>query len=238
MKTSRVLAVLCTTIGLLCTVIGITPPSASASSGKPLAATSVVTAAAAAGEKQLVWVGAPTLTALWDGGEPADGPATHHTLGGINPRGEASDFAVDLATSAGRGVYVYVAPQDRSRNVYTKVLKIGSACRSGGGASFVNVGIYQANGDMIGTVTYAHINPTVSVGQWITRWGAKVGTVAGGLRINGSCWTGPHVHLEMYSYRHYACYNRGWRHNQLVNQTNFIGFTGGFVANRPKQACA
>lgn len=44
--------------------------------------------------------------------------------------------------------------------------------------------------------------------------------------------------MEMYSVKNYACFNRGFRHDQAVNRTNFVGFSGGKVATGPKRACA
>jgi hypothetical protein len=158
----------------------------------------------------------------------------HHWLGNAKDKG---DWAVDLPTSPGQSVNVYVAPQTASVGISTKVDQIGAGCSGGAnGGSFVTVGIYSGS-LRVGSITYAHIIPTVRVGQSLNRWGAVVGTVAGSLPVNKACWTAPHVHLQMFSNRHYACYNRAYTHNYPVHRTNFVGFTGGNKASLPRQAC-
>ncbi|HSW81517.1 MAG TPA: hypothetical protein VLG40_03910 [Candidatus Saccharimonas sp.] len=174
-----------------------------------------------------VWAGSP-VAGTW-----TSDPATHHWLANDMDQG---DWASDIATPAGTQVVTYIAPQNGGYTVSTRVDQIGSACVGGGGASFVNVGIY-VNGGKVGSVSYAHLNPSVSVGQWISRWGAVVGTVAGGLPVNGDCWTGPHTHVQMYNVHNYSCFNRGYSIGSWLNPSNFIGFVGGNRVSGARQAC-
>lgn len=186
---------------------------------------------APSGEAPMVWMGSP-VNGLWDGGEPADGPATHHFLSGNNEH----DWALDVSTGAGQDVNVYLAPKDPSVPVTAKVDRIGVACGNAArGGYFVTVGIYTP-GRRVGSVTYGHIQPTVSVGQEVNRWGGKVGYVLGGLPVDRTCWTGPHTHIELWSTRHYACYAARY-HNQSLNRGNWLGYTGGNVASGIRQPC-
>lgn len=188
---------------------------------------SVASPASATTPDPEVWAGSPV-----DGRWVSPG-SSHHWLANASDQG---DWATDIATGAGAAVVVYVAPQNGGYNVTTRVDQIGAACRAGNGASFVTVGIY-VNGARIGSITYAHLNPSVSVGQWINRWGSVVGTVAGGLPYNSACWTGPHVHTQMYNVHNYSCFNRGYGIGSAVHPTNFIGFAGGWRVGGPRQAC-
>lgn len=182
----------------------------------------------------LVWAGSP-VESKWDGSEPPSPPAVHHLLSGTGGEGQ---WAVDLPAPANTPVYLYVAPQKGGTSITTKVDQIGAGCRAPGqGASFVKVGIYSGT-VRVGGITYAHIDPTVRQGQVISRWGSPVGRVAGGLPRNAACWSGPHVHVEMFSVQNFACYNKGYQRYSIVHPTNFIGFTGGNVASGTRRACA
>jgi hypothetical protein len=174
-----------------------------------------------------VWAGSP-VDGTWNANA-----ANHHWLANAADQG---DWATDIAVGAGAPVVAYVAPQNGGYGVDTRVDQIGNACRSGDGASFVTVGIY-VNGGRIGSITYAHVRPTVGVGQWISRWGSTIGTVAGGLPRNDACWTGPHVHVQMFNVHNYSCFNRGYGIGSVVHPTNFIGFAGGRRVGGSGQAC-
>jgi hypothetical protein len=185
--------------------------------------------------RQRVWGGSP-VHGYYDYGPPSP-PAVHHFLANAADQG---DWALDIGGPGvgGQDVLVYIAPDNGAPNVTTRVDQIGAGCTNGAnGASFVTVGIYQGDGQRIGSITYGHIRPTVGVGASVNRWGGKVGTVATGLPINQACWTGPHVHVQMFSVKNYACYNGTYRHEQEMWRSNFIGFTGGNMARGFRQAC-
>ena len=188
------------------------------------------------GVAQRVWGGSPVV-GYWDYGTPSP-PSVHHFLSNASDYG---DWALDIGGPGvgGQDVLVYIAPDNGAPNVTTRVDQIGAACGYGrNGASFVTVGIYQANGMRIGSITYGHIIPSVSKGAAVSRWGGKVGKVATGLPYNTACWTGAHVHVQMFSNKNYACYNGTYRHAQAMYRSNFIGRTGGNVASGIRRACA
>ena len=176
-----------------------------------------------------VWVGSP-LAARWPTNSDSL-PANHHL-----PYG--GDWSVDLqGVGAGAGVYVYAAPQTGGLSITARVEIVRAACASGNiadGGYRVTVGFYNGS-TKIGTATYAHINPSVSQGATIGRWGTLLGTV--GSYNWSSCWQGVHVHYEMYSQVNYACYNRGWTPGMTLNPTNFLGFIGGSYATGKRQPC-
>ncbi len=169
----------------------------------------------------------------------------HHTYGWGNPY--AGDFGIDEGNVAvGGAVRLFAAPQDtRLDNAITaRVESTGLACAPRRGESYgqtrarggdyVRVGVYNG-GARSGTVTFVHVSATVGGGQPISRWGGQVGTV--GQWTANSCWTGVHLHVELYNDTNYACYNRGFRPGQAVRATNFIGYLGGSFASGPRQAC-
>ena len=179
------------------------------------------------------WVGSP-VKGIVDQRLPVSPPSRHHFLGS-NPE---HDFAFDVAASAQTPVKVYVAPQNSGYSITVKVDRIGVICGSAArGGNFVTVGIY-ADGVRTGSVTYGHVQPSVSVGQSISRWGGRVGTIRGGLPYDKSCWSGPHVHLEAWTAGTYAsCYNGGYGHEARINETNFFAFVGGTRATSARQRC-
>jgi hypothetical protein len=192
----------------------------------------VLVPSANAATAPLVWAGSP-VESKWDGGLPESPPSVHHWLSQASDQG---DWAVDLPTGVGQQAILYIAPQNGD-NITTKIDQIGEACGGGrNGGKFVTVGIY-AGSLRIGSATYGHINPSVSVGQWVSRWGTVLGTV-GSYTVNSACWTGGHVHFQLYSNKNYACYNKDYTHDYPVHRTNFVGFTGGNVASGPRRACA
>ena len=200
---------------------------------------------ASAATDPAVWVGSP-MNATWPNTDGCSGsgymfpsatcslPAVHHWLA-YAPLG---DWAADLQhVAVGQPVVLYAAPQNTSLSVTAKVAAVGPACGSGViayGGYRVTVNLYTGS-TYIGSVTYAHINPKVSQGQVISRWGTTLGTV--GSYTSNSCWGGVHVHVQLYSAHNYACYNRGWHPGQQMYAKNFIGFIGGNYASGPRQAC-
>lgn len=197
--------------------------------GQPQCGSTPTPPPVAAGTDPSVWVGSP-IEGRWS---PYESAATHHLLGRTNP---TNDFAIDLVASAGQGVVLYAAPQISSTVVTARVDTVASpACMTGGGGSYVTVGFY-VSGQRIGSATYAHINPIVSEGQIVNRWGTTLGTV-GAFTVDQACWTGPHVHFEMYSTHHYACYNGSFALGQAIYRSNFVGYTGGDRASRQHAAC-
>jgi hypothetical protein len=173
-----------------------------------------------------VWVGSP-VNGHWPTNTDSL-PANHHIVYG-------GDWSVDLqGVGAGQSVYLYAAPQNGYSSVSAKVEIVRPACASGNpadGGYRVTVGMYNG-GTKVGTATYAHIQPRVAAGQWVSRWGAVLGTV-GSYRWN-SCWKGVHVHHEMYSQQNYACYNKGYTPGYPIRRTNFLGFIGGSYAFAPE----
>jgi hypothetical protein len=158
-------------------------------------------------------------------------PYVHHTdFGG--------DFAMDLQSVApGTPVYLYAAPKYSSLNVTAQVTRVDYACADRNpwhGGYQVQVTLW-GNGAEIGHATYAHIWPTVSYGQTISRWGTRLGTV--GSYVSNGCWTGAHVHFELYNDVHYACYAPNWHPANWLNLTNYIGYMGGAYAYGQHAAC-
>lgn len=189
-----------------------------------------------------VWVGAP-FEGNWPGSDGCSGatfpsyscslPIVHWWL--ASPPAPAGDWAVDIrGATAGEAVYLYAAPQQEGVSITAKVEYVGAACQSANGGSQVRVAFYNGS-TKVGRATYAHVVSSVSTGQTINRWGTKLGTVWSG--SPSSCWTGPHVHFQLYSEANYACYNKGWRPGQVMHKSNFVGYTGGNFASGPRKAC-
>ena len=195
-----------------------------------------------------VWVGA-ALDGTWPGADGCVGarypsascslPTAHHTFayGGERYPG---DFGFDQqSVAAGAGVTLYAAPQNSKLNnrIRAVVQDVQLACRSrnaADGGYTVTVAIYNGS-TKIGTIAYVHVDPRVSRGQTIKRWGTVIGTV-GSYRSNG-CWGGVHLHMELMSMTNYACFNKGWKPGQRMRKTNFVGYLGGSFASAPRRAC-
>ena len=164
-------------------------------------------------------------------------PAYHHFLASASaPYG---DFAVDLGAPVGTPAVVYAAPQNPAVAIRAVVDNIQPACSSrlvSDGGYAITVAFY-AGSTRVGSATYGHINPMAGLtrGQAISRWGGIVGTV--GTYNRGGCWTGPHLHFQMYSQHNYACYNRGWQDRQHMNPSNFLGYIGGNFASASRRPC-
>jgi hypothetical protein len=225
---------------------------------RSLAAAVVLTSVAAAGTvgqsapasasdpTPVVWVGSPLGSSTWptaDGCGVGDStncslPSEHHAVYPNTSNGELGDWAMDLQSVAvGAPVVLYAAPQDGSLPVTATVQAVAPACASGvisDGGYRVTVEL-STNGAPIGTVTYAHLDPSVQQGQVIDRWGSQVGTV-GSYDASG-CWQGVHSHVELSNQTKYSCYNSSFVPGQQVDATNFIGFLGGDYASGRHAAC-
>ncbi|MGO4341547.1 hypothetical protein [Pedococcus sp. 2YAF34] len=209
--------------------------------------------AAASTPDPAVWVGSP-VNGRWPNRDDCAGavfpsdlcslPTVHHAVypssfdWGTSWGGDWA--ADDQGVYAGERVMLYAAPVNSGYNPTAHVDTVGPACRSGViayGGYRVTIGIYVGS-TKIGTVTYAHINPTVYQGQWISRWGSRIGTV--GSYTSNSCWAGPHVHVEMTSRHNYSCFSNIFTRYPGANlwESNFQGYLGGYYAGGPRQACA
>ncbi|WP_203914071.1 hypothetical protein [Rhizocola hellebori] len=180
-----------------------------------------------------IWVGSPVATTWGNAGRPGSTPAGgHHLLGKTTP---SNEWAVDLPVGAGAAVLLYVAAADPANDaaITTTITQINDddACIKGGGGDFVTVGIFFRTA-LVGHVTYAHLDrdPSLTVGASVPRWGANLGKVAnlrGRATGGSSCWTGPHVHLEMRAQSQAACWNRGHSVGRKVRQSDSLGFVSG-----------
>lgn len=194
-----------------------------------------------------VWIGSP-FRGTWPNTVGCAGasypssscslPSVHHIVYYNPVGGYLDDWAADFqSVSAGTSVYLYAAPNNTSLSISAQVETVRPACGSGvvsQGGYRVTVAFY--NGSIrIGTATYAHINPSVSQGTWVSRWGTRLGTV--GSYTRSSCWSAPHVHFELSSQHKYACYNKGWSPGQWMNASNFVGFIGGNYASSRRMPC-
>ena len=192
-----------------------------------------------------VWVGSP-MSATWPDASGCAGavyPSSSCSLPSVHwwlARAPQGDWSADLQSAApGTPVVLYAAPQDGVTPVTAVIDAVGPACSSGrvaDGGYLVTVAFYTG-GTRVGSATYAHINPTVTAGSTVSRWGTQLGTIGTGYDTRAGCWGGPHVHFQMYSTHNYACYNRGWAPGQSMNPTNFLGFVGGSWAASPRQPC-
>jgi hypothetical protein len=217
---------------------GVPACGASAPAPAPVASTP-------SGSTPAAWVGSP-FAGAWPNADGCNGaafPSASCSLPNVHwwlanaPQG---NWAADLqGVGPGTPVVLYVAPQNPSTPITTTVAAVSPACRSGrvsDGGYLVTVAI-SSGSTRLGTVTYAHVNPTVRVGQTIGRWGTQVGTVGSGYDRSAGCWGGPHVHFQAMNAQGFSCYNRGWNPGQRMNPTNFIGFVGGNYVNGARQAC-
>ena len=193
--------------------------------------TQPASAPTSAGGARKVWVGSPVEGQwAWEGSSL---PQNHALSYG-------GDWSVDLPSAAGRGVFLYAAPQDGQSRIDAKVEAIAPACKShviADGGYQVRVGLYHGS-TKLGVATYAHLNPTVSVGQSLNRWGTQLGTVGSYKRDPYGCWDGTHVHVELYDQTWYSCFNKDYRLRSVVHVHDFIGFIGANVAGGKRQACA
>lgn len=208
--------------------------------------------AAASTPDPAVWVGSP-VSGAWPNTDGCSGasypssacslPTVHHAVyqSSFDWGSGLSDWAADdQGVSPGQRVMLYVAPVGSGYNPITRIDTVAPACASGNpadGGYRVTVGVW-VGATKIGTVTYAHINPWVSQGQTVPRWGTQLGTVGS---YNWSrCWQGSHVHIEMTSRHNYSCFSNIFTRypGARLSETNFQGYLGGSYASGPRQACA
>jgi len=162
-----------------------------------------------------VWCGSPVdgNYPTWSGSYPQ-----HHG----QPYG--GDVEFDIPAGANQSAQIFCAPQDGRSAVTAKVESVRPACRSrviADGGHYVQVGLYNGTA-RIGFIGISHVNPSVSVGQEISRWGGTIGTI-GSYRRN-SCWDGTHAHVALYSTTTFACANTTYASGQRISKSNFIGF--------------
>ena len=201
-----------------------------------------------------VWIGAP-LAGKWPTAAGCAGatypsaacslPPVHHTFRWSNPA--AGDWGYDQqGVSNGSAVRLYAAPKNTTYNnqITARVQWVGTACTPtsgessastlGRGGRAVTVAIYHGS-SKIGTVAFVHVNTSLRGGEAIARWGGQIGTV--GSYTRNSCWTGVHVHAELFNASGYACYNGTWSAGQSIVAGNYIGYLGGTFASAPRRPC-
>ncbi len=231
---------------------------------------------ASANDLPAIWIGSP-VNGHWPTNEyhsgtwdcylsttyPSDKcslPYAHHSFSYGDPY--VGDWAADLqGVTTSTPVKVFAAPQNTALTITAKVVNVTYACaaRSGetsaqrlarGGRAVV-VGFYNGS-TKIGTAKYVHINPVsgITTGATISRWNKTIGyPFLKSSTVNSyGCWYGIHVHFEMTSWLHYACYNKGYypRPTSLsdlthspstIHESNFVGFIGGNYASAPRKMC-
>jgi len=226
---------------------------------------------ASAADLPAVWIGSP-VNGHWPTNEyhgawdcylstayPSDRcslPYAHHSF--YYGDKYLGDWAADLqGVTTSTPVKVFAAPENTALTITAKVANVTYACaaRSGetsaqrlarGGRAVV-VAFYNGS-TKIGTAKYVHINPVsgITTGATIPRWNKTIGYP--GSYKAGSCWGGVHVHFEMTSWLHYACYNKGYyprptsstdlKHApSTIKESNFIGYIGGNYASGPRKMC-
>lgn len=130
------------------------------------------------------------------------------------------------------------APQ----SLKAKLLEFGYACKSGvysqGGYTqkWEIIGVYNGIEYQLGWILYAHLASDVvySVGTVLNLTGpVKIGTTfSTGNTSGNNCWGSCHLHIEVYNYRNWPCYDV----NPPATQNSRIGILGGLgssVGNCP-----
>jgi hypothetical protein len=136
----------------------------------------------------------------------------HHVVFG----GDTSfDVAIQGMSTGGQKVWFDVKPISPATDIRGVILSGGAnarvpACANGNPASGgyvvqVEVQAYHlGTWTPIGWVKYAHVdNINVNNGAVIPK---AFSFATASWNYDGSCSTAPHVHMEPYNYRHYACY--------------------------------
>jgi hypothetical protein len=138
-------------------------------------------------------------------------PGHHVVFGGDT----AFDVAVQGGSTGGTNVWFDVRPISPATAIRGVILSGGAnapvpACASGNyydGGYVVQIEVqafYNGTWTPIGWVKYAHVdNINVNNGAVISN---AYRFASATWQYNGSCSTGPHVHMEPYNYRHYSCY--------------------------------
>lgn len=138
-------------------------------------------------------------------------PGHHVVFGGDT----AFDVALQSGSTGGQNVWFDVDPLGPATAIRGVVMSGGAnapvpACANGNPASGGYVVQIQVQASYLGTwtpigwVKYAHVdNINVNNGAVISNV-YRFATAT--FSYDGSCSTGPHVHIEPFNYRHYPCY--------------------------------
>ena len=175
----------------------------------------------------------PPLSGTWDRFNVA-GPAIHHI-----PFGK-EDWSVDVYQKPDYTVRVRAWPVSQQGAVQYRIADVKSACKNPNvdGGSAVKVEFHYA-GHYVGWAWYAHLaNVQVHKDEWV-----KHAAVLGYTKKfpESSCYdvqdvNGVHVHFELGSNRHFACYiprpAGAW-----MNYWGVIGRIGGDFAHQTRSAC-
>jgi hypothetical protein len=136
----------------------------------------------------------------------------HHVVFGGDT---AFDVALQSGSTGGTNVWFDVRPLSPATAIRGVILSGGAnapvtACANGNPASggyVVQIEVqafYLNTWTPIGWVKYAHVdNINVNNGAVISN---AYRFASATWSYDGSCSTGPHVHMEPYNYRHYSCY--------------------------------
>jgi hypothetical protein len=136
----------------------------------------------------------------------------HHVVFGGDT---AFDVAIQSMSTGGQNVWFDVRPLSPATAIRGVILSGGAnarvpACANGNPASggyVVQIEVqayYAGTWTPIGWVKYAHVdNINVNNGAVISN---AYRFASATWSYDGSCSTAPHVHMEPYNYRHYACY--------------------------------
>ncbi len=175
----------------------------------------------------------PPFSGYWDK-YGLSGPAIHRPVTG-------ADWAVDMYRSPGSTVRVRAFPVSGSGSVAYRIAAVTRACASGvyaNGGNAVKVEFHYG-GYLVGHAWYLHLaNVPVQAGQWVGH-GALLGYTA--RFTQNACYdvpndAGVHVHFELYSSRHHACYIRRSA-GTWVDYWKVIGKIGGNYASTTMTAC-
>lgn len=156
-----------------------------------------------------------------------------------------ADWSIDIDSHPATGdddVYLSVVDDPYAVEVTNYIYAIEPMCDSGNPAGYkvaVEVWARFISGTWrpIGIVTYEHITPAVSLYGWY--WpGTKVGDATEYSYYSESCFTGSHVHMDAYTYGHFAQWTSNTLNNTSVSYSSWyasttpIGFLGGSNNNQ------
>jgi hypothetical protein len=201
------LAAVVAVLGLMGGLLGVTPQPVEAAINSP------------------IWVGSPLAN-----GRVSSLPRDHKP---VNSGGQS---ALDIKpTSSDWSVRLYVAPKYGANHdrITARITEAG-ASRCGAGY-WAKVTIYD-NGVAVGKVHYNHLaSQPAKVGVY--RWGGYIGRVGNFNISDGTCWTGPHVHMEVQNLvpGTNACFhNLG---SQTLVASNYLGYIGHKIGYNPSRLC-
>ena len=154
------------------------------------------------------------------------------------------DWSVDAYRQPGSTVRVRAYPVSRQGAVAYRIAAKQRACKTnnyadGGDAVKVE---FHYGGHYVGFAWYLHLaNVQVAVGQWVPHAAVLGYTAAFNYGAWSDCYQvtgddGVHVHFELYSNRHYACYIPRAR-NHWMQYYYRIGIIGGDYAHTKRAAC-